>query len=409
MTLKDLLRDSLDSSLSGIKWHTLKQLIVKCLLSVGDATILELSTELQSSIPTITKAVNELIADELIVDSGKISNSGGRRPSLYSLASDKTFFLGVEASRSGTSMGIQNLKDEFISIELGIPFILENSYESLVEFCKRINKFVSDSQIDKSYIMGVCVNLSGRINSREGFSYNYFFTENRPLVEIISEQIGLPVYLENDTRAMALGEFTQGAVEGEQNVIFLNYSWGVGIGIITDGKLYYGKSGYSGEFGHSPLFDNETLCHCGKVGCLETEASGWVLVEKFKQALQNGRISAITIDSHSTSTQQYHKIISGALIKEDSLCIELITKQSEVIGRALASLINVLNPELLIIGGDFSQLGDFVMLPIQSSLKKYSLSLVNRDVTIKKSILGRRAGVTGACRMIKEKMLSPLA
>ncbi|MDR1706891.1 ROK family protein [Dysgonomonas sp.] len=408
MTLRDLLADSPDNSLSGIKWHTLKQSIVKCLLSIGDATILELSTELQSSIPTISKAINELLADELIVDSGKISNSGGRRPSLYSVASDKTFFLGVEANRSGTSFGIQNLKEEFISIDLDSSFILENTYESLMEFCDRIDTFISDSQIDKSYITGVCVNLSGRINSKEGFSYNYFFKENRPLVEIISEKIGLPVYLENDTRAMTFGEYAQGVVEGEQNIIFLNYSWGVGIGIITDGKLYYGKSGYSGEFGHSPLFDNEILCHCGKIGCLETEASGWALVEQFKQALQDGRKSAISIDNNASAIEQYHKILSGALVKEDNLCIELITRQAGILGRALAGLINILNPELLVIGGDFSRLGDFVLLPIQSSLKKYSLGLVNRDVAMKKSILGRRAGVMGACRVIKEKLLTPL-
>lgn len=254
MTLKDLLADSPDNSLSGIKWHTLKQSIVKCLLSIGDATILELSTELQSSIPTITKAVNELLGDELIVDSGKISNSGGRRPSLYSMSSDKTYFLGVEANRSSTSFGIQNLKEEFVSIELNTAFVLENTYESLMEFCGCIDTFISDSQIDKSLIIGLCVNLSGRINSKEGFSYNYFFTENRPLVEILSEKIGMPVYLENDTRAMTLGEYAQGVVEGEKNVVFLNYSWGIGIGIITEGELYYGKSGYSGEFGHSPPY-----------------------------------------------------------------------------------------------------------------------------------------------------------
>ncbi|MDR0333233.1 MAG: ROK family protein [Dysgonamonadaceae bacterium] len=408
MTLKKLLSSSLDNSLSGIKWHSLKQSIVKYLLFTGDATISELGTELQSSIPTITKAVNELLADELIIDSGKAQNNGGRRPSLYSIACDKTYFLGVEANRSSTSFGLENLKEEFVSIELNTPFILENTYESLMEFCSRIDAFICDSQVDKSSIAGVCVSLSGRINSKEGFSYNYFFKENRPLVEIISEQIGLPVYLENDTRVMTFGEYAQGVIESEKNVIFLNYSWGVGIGIVAEGELYYGKSGYSGEFGHNPLFDNEILCHCGKTGCLETEASGWAMVEKFKQALAAGRASAISIDDDMTNIQQYHKILSGAMIDEDNLCIELINRQCEIMGRALAGLINILNPELLVIGGDFSQLGDFVLLPIKSSLKKYSLGLVSRDVTLKKSTLGRRAGVIGACRVVKEKMLSPL-
>jgi predicted NBD/HSP70 family sugar kinase len=407
MTLKKILSNNLDSSLSGIKWHSLKQSIVKYLLFTGDATISELSNELQSSVPTITKAVNELLADELIIDSGKVSNSGGRRPSLYGIASDKMYFLGVEANRSCTSFGIQNLKEEFVSIELSSSFVLENTYESLVEFCNRINSFIGDSRIDKSSIVGLCVSLSGRINSKEGFSYNYFFKEDRPLVEIISEKIGLPVYLENDTRAMTFGEYTQGVIQDEKNVIFLNYSWGVGIGIVAEGELYYGKSGYSGEFGHSPLFNNEILCHCGKTGCLETEASGWAMVEQFKRALAAGRASAISIDDDASNIQQYQKILSGALIDEDNLCIELITKQCEIMGRALAGLINILNPELIVIGGDFSQLGDFVLLPIKSGLKKYSLGLVNRDVALKKSILGRRAGVIGACQVVKEKMLSP--
>lgn len=407
MILKNLLANSIDNTLSGIKWHSLKQSIVKCLLSVGDATIAELSTELQSSIPTITKAINELLAEGLIIDLGKVSNSGGRRPSLYSIAASSAYFLGVEVNRSSMAIGIQNIKNELVTIDMSTSFILENTYESLQELCSIINSFINDSQIERTKIVGACINLSGRINSMEGFSYNYFFNENRPLAEIISEQISLPVYLENDSRAMTFGEYSQGVVEGEQNIIFLNYSWGVGIGIISNGKLYYGKSGYSGEFGHSSLFDNETLCHCGKIGCLETELSGWSLVDQFEKAIAEGKKSLISIDKTSTSLQ-HHTIISGAMVQEDSLCIDLITKQSEKMGRYLSVLLNIFNPDLLVIGGDFSQLGDFVLLPIQAALRKHSLSLVNRDMKLKKSALGRRAGVIGACHIVKEKMLSPL-
>lgn len=251
----------------------------------------------------------------------------------------------------------------------------------------------------------MCINLSGRINSKEGFSYNYFFSENTPLSEIIESQLNLPVYLENDSRGMAFGEYTQGVVDGEQNVLFLNFSWGVGMGIITDGKLYYGKSGYSGEFGHSAIFDNEKLCHCGKLGCLETEVSGWSLVQQFQEALSEGKKSLVTLDDTSP-IHQYYSILNGALAHEDGLCIDLITTQSVKMGHYLSILLNIFNPELVIIGGDLSQLGDLVLLPIQSSLRKYSLGLVNRDMTLKKSALGRRAGVIGACQIVRERMLS---
>lgn len=405
MGLKNLLNNNTDSSLSSLKWQTLRQSIVKCLLLTGDVTIAELSTELQVSVPTITKAINELVQEGLVTDVGKASNNGGRRPSLYSIKSESAYFLGVEMSRSSLSMGLQDLKGEFVNIEIGASFVLENTNESLQEFCSLINAFIADCRVDKAKIVGVCINLSGRINSKEGFSYNYFYNENTPLSDIISAQIDLPVQLENDSRAMAFGEYTQGIVEDEQNVLFLNYSWGVGMGMITNGKLYYGKSGYSGEFGHSAIFDNGKLCHCGKLGCLETEISGWSLVQQFQQALAEGKKSSISLDNESP-IQQYYKIISGAQIQEDGLCIELISTQSEKMGRYLSILLNIFNPELLIIGGDLSQLGDFVLLPIQSSLRKYSLGLVNRDMKLKKSHLGRRAGVAGACQVVREKMLS---
>ena len=334
MSLKDLLDSNTDDSLSGQKWRILRQSIVKRLLSAGNATIAELGSELQSSVPTITKAINELLLEGYVVDMGKITNSGGRRPSLYSINPTCAFFLGVEVSRTSISIGLQNIKNEFISIDLRTSFALKNSQESLLEFCDLINSFIEDSSVEKEMIVGVCINFSGRINSMEGFSYNYFFSENRPLTEIISEQLNLPVHLENDTRAMAFGEYCEGVVDDEQNIIFLNYSWGVAIGIISDGKLYYGKSGYSGEFGHSTIFDNEIMCQCGKLGCLETEISGWSLVNQFKAALKEGKQSKITLNDNSDL--QHLDIIAGAINLEDSLCVELVTKQSEKMGRYLS-------------------------------------------------------------------------
>ncbi len=406
MNLKDLLNSNIDKGLSDYKWHMLRQSIIKRLLSSGNATITELSSELQSSVPTVTKAVNELLSEGFMIDMGKVTNSSGRRPSLYSINPTCAYFMGVEVSRGGLSIGLQNIKNEFVSIEMGTAFVLKNTQESLSEFCDLLNSFIEDSLVEKSMIVGVCINLSGRINSMEGFSYNYFFSENRPLIDIISEKINLTVHLENDTRAMAFGEYNEGVVHNEQNVIFLNYGWGVAIGVMTDGKLYYGKSGYSGEFGHSAVFNNEIMCQCGKLGCLETEISGWSLVNQFQEAIAQGTQSKISIDTNSLMPQHY-AIIDGAVRLEDGLCVDLVTKQSEQMGRYLSVLLNIFNPELLVIGGDFAQLGDYALLPIQSALKKHSLGLVNRDMKLKRSTLGLRTGVIGACYIVKEKMLSP--
>ena len=142
MSLKDILDNSTDNSLSGQKWHMIRQSIVKRLLSVGNATIAELSSELQSSVPTVTKAVNELLLEGYLFDMGKVTNSGGRRPSLYSVNPICAYFLGVEVGRASMSIGLQNIKNEFVSLDLSTSFVLKNSKKSLMEFCNLINSFV---------------------------------------------------------------------------------------------------------------------------------------------------------------------------------------------------------------------------------------------------------------------------
>lgn len=405
MSFSSLFRDSKDDSLSGVKWHVLKQSIIKSLLVQGDSTIADLSLNIQSSIPTVTKAVNELLSDNIIEDIGKVANSGGRRPSLYSIVSTSGYLLGIEIRRTTISMGLQNIKNDFVACELKLPFVLEENFKSLDEMALKVRSFIARSGVDKDRVLGACVSVAGRINSEEGIGHKAFFNEAKPFAEELSQRIGLPTFLENDTRAMTWAEYAQGDIGAEEDVIFLNYDWGVSIGIIINGQLFYGKSGYSGEFGHSPIFNNHRLCYCGKEGCLETEVSGWSLVRQFTDEIEKGRQSLVAIND---SGQPHKDILHGAMELEDSLCLDLITEQCDKMGRYLAMLINLLNPGTLIIGGDFAQLSDFVLLPIQASIRKHSVSLVNRDVEIKLSTTGAQSGVIGACYVVKERLLALL-
>lgn len=406
MSLNLLLQEYKDESLSGAKWHLLKRSIVRSLLTQGDSTIADLSASVQSSIPTVTKAVNELMADQVVEDMGKIANTGGRRPSLYSVIPSSGYLLGVDVGRTSLSIGLQDVKNEFVFEELKKPFVLEENNKSLEELVLHIRSFLARSGVDQNKIIAACISVSGRVDSEEGVSDKAFFNIKKPFAQDLTERVGLPVILENDTRVMTWGEYAQGNIGKEENVIFLNYDWGVSIGIVINGKLYYGKSGYSGEFGHSPLFDNKVLCYCGKEGCLETEVSGGALVRQFEAELKNGRRSLIDI---TNSASPYKEILNGALVQEDSLCLDLITTQCDKMGKHLAMLLNLFNPGTLIIGGEFAQLNDFVLLPIQASIRKHSVSLVTKDVAIKLSQAGHRSAVIGACYVVKEKLLAMLA
>jgi predicted NBD/HSP70 family sugar kinase len=212
------------------------------------------------------------------------------------------------------------------------------------------------------------------------------------------------VTIDNDSRSMAYGEFMSGVVKGEKNILFVNVSWGLGLGIITDGKLYYGKSGFSGEFGHLGVFDNEVICHCGKKGCLETEASGSFIYRRFMEKVAEGNSSILEKRIKKGETIIQEDILDAAL-KEDMLAIELIEEVGNTLGKHIAGLINLFNPELVIIGGAVALTGDYLLLPIRSAVKKYSLNLVSKDTQIKISKLGDRAGVVGACMLARSKML----
>lgn len=407
MSLSSLINTPQGSSRAASKTLKLKKQIVAVLLGHGSLTIADLSQRLEYSIPTVTNVVNELLAEETIFDLGKIDTLGGRRPNIYGINAESAFFLGVEVNRCSLSMGLQNLHCEFVNIEEKIPFVLNNTKESLDSLCNQINRFIVDSGVCKSHILGACVNLSGRINSQDGFSYNYFFFEEASLSSLIESKIGLATYLENDSRAMCFGEYNCGVVEKEQNVIFVNMSWGVGIGIMCNGDLYYGKSGYSGEFGHSPLFNNDILCQCGKKGCLETEVSGWAFERIFRERLNKGMSSLISTKDAQEEIN-LETLIRGVIEDEDVLAIDIVSHFGELMGRYISMLINIFNPDLVVIGGSFSALGDYLLYPMQSAIKKYSLNLVSQDMELKVSALGSRAGIIGACCIVRAKFMAQL-
>lgn len=252
--------------------------------------------------------------------------------------------------------------------------------------------------------MALGLNLSGRINNTTGYSYSYFHFDEEPLAGIIQKEIGIQTFIENDSRAMAYGEFSNGDTGDARNVLFINMDYGIGLGILIDRKLYYGKSGFGGEFGHIPIFDNEILCHCGKKGCLETEASGVALIRKFKEKIKQGSTSSVMKKKKDLDDITLLDIISAAK-NEDILCIELLAEIGEKIGKGIAMLINIFNPELLILGGTLSETGDYLRLPVRSAINKYSLSLVNNDTQLKLSKLGEKAGIIGACLIARNKLL----
>ena len=394
-------------NITGVAYKNinLKKTLISYFANIGNATIADLCKELNLSAPKVTSLINDLMQDGMVQDNGKIDSSGGRKPNLYGLIADSVLFIGVDVKKNHINIGLSDLHKNIIKISEKLPYRLDNNKESLENLCQLINEFIRESPVPKEKILGIGINLSGRINRNSGYSYSFFYFEEEPLAKIIESKVGIRVFLENDSRAMAFGEFSSGIVKEEKDVLFLNLDYGIGLGILVDGQLYYGKSGYSGEFGHIPMFDNEILCHCGKKGCLETEASGWALTRMFKEKLKDGSSSSLTSEKKDIGDIGMDDIIFAAN-HDDVLAIELIEQIGGNIGRGIAVLINIFNPQLVILGGSLATTEEYIRLPIKSAINKYSLNLVNNDTQLKMSKLGENAGIIGACLLVRNKVLS---
>lgn len=226
----------------GTKSALLKKKIITHYIYNGSSTITDLSKELDLSVPTVTKFISEMCEEGYINDYGKLETSGGRHPNLYGLNPESGYFIGVDIKRFAINIGLINFKGDMMELKMNIPYKFENSIEGLNELCKLISNFIKKLTIAKDKILNINVNVSGRVNPESGYSFSQFNFEERPLSEVLAEKLGYKVTIDNDTRAMTYGEYLKGCVNGEKDIIFVNISWGLGVGIIIDGKIYTGKN-----------------------------------------------------------------------------------------------------------------------------------------------------------------------
>ncbi len=390
---------------SNNKSTALKKRLIQLLILNESASIADMAKELDISIPTATKFVAELMDEKYIVDLGKQNTQGGRKPNIFGLNPESAYFVGVDIQRKKVLLATMNFCGKMIMEPTEVPYDLENTPESLEILSQIIENYIQGLEIPHEKVLHIGVNIGGRVNSVKGYSYTFFyFDKKKPLAHVLEERLRIPVYLENDSRAMMYGEYMNGVVKDEKNILFINLNWGLGAGIIIDGKLYYGKSGFSGEIGHVCAVDNEIICNCGKKGCLETEASGYAVERMLNERLSQG-CTTIMEEKLKEHGRFLLTDFVDAVLEEDVLAIEIVEHVGAVLGRWIAGFINVLNPELVIIGGPLSETQEYLRLPIQSAIRKYSLNLVNQDSKLVVSQLGENGGLIGACLLSRSHLL----
>ena len=398
--------NSHDTDGKGIshKNNLIKRNIIAHMAVNGECTLAELTKELHISVPTITKLVQELVDEGIVNDLGKVETPGGRRPNVFGLTNSTIYFAGINVGRDNMSYVITDLQNNIIKEVKDDTFVLSDRTQCLEKICSNIENFINTSGIDRNKILGVGVCIVGRVNPEQGRSYKYFTSNEESLRDIIEKRIGIRVLLENDTRARCYAEYTCGKSKEDSNVIYLHMGRGVAIGIVIDGKLYYGKNGFAGEFGHIPFFDNEKICTCGKKGCLETEVSGMAIEEKICDLIRSG-VNTILREKYDRNEPIHINDIITAARNDDNLSIELIEEAGEKVGKAVAFLINTFNPETVIVGGNLAAAGDYIMLPLKSATNKYSLNLVYKDTKFRLSKMSDNANAWGVAMLMRNRII----
>ena len=303
------------------------------------------------------------------------------------------------------ALAVTDFTGRIIQFQDGIAYTLTGTEESVLGLCACVKKQLRKYHLDPVPVRGVGVNLTGRVNHRTGYSYSYYISEEKPIRDILEEGFGWPVFIENDSRGMAFGEYMSGIAGDARTVLFLNVGWGLGMGMVLDGKLFAGKSGFSGEIGHFPLLDNHQICRCGKVGCLETGASGLALHRLIGEQLAKGHPSILSA-SYAEGREITLNDILDAVEKEDVTAIECVEQVGSTLGRAVAGLINLFNPDVVVIGGRLCVTERYLMPPLLGAVSRLSLNLVSNDTVIKVSRLGNKAGAVGASLLAKHRLLN---
>lgn len=361
----------------------------------------DISLKTGKSIPLTAKILNELIEEGYVMEIGYAHSTGGRRPLMFSLKQNVMYVVSVAMDQFVTRIVLMDMQNRHITevekFELNL-YQNKNSFSILTE---KILSFVQRLSVSKEKIAGIGIAMPGFVDGKKGLNHSLMPSNNQSIPEHISTKVDLPVFIDNDSSLIALAELRFGAAKQKKDSMVVNIGWGVGLGMIVNGKMFRGHNGFAGEFSHIPLFTNDKLCSCGKKGCLETETSLLAIIEKAKQGLKSGRVSMLQrlpVDD----LEQASDSISTAASAGDQFAIELFSDAGYKIGKGIAILIHILNPETIVLSGRGAAAGKIWLAPIQQSINENCIPRIAANTTLELSTLGYEAELIGAAALVME-------
>ena len=372
-------------------------------------SIAQLSKTFNKSVPLITKSVNSLLEMNLIEGNDLAASTGGRRAIQFKINSNLLkYTLVIALDQYYTSIYIFDLKNNIIAETVDIYNPLKNKDKALDIIISLTEELITSSKIPGSNFLGIGISMPGFVDTEKGI--NDSFDKQSKLHHIkknIGEHFNMPTIIENDSTCIAFAEQKFGAAKNIKSSLVINLNWGVGLGMIVNGQIFKGSSGYAGEFSHIPLCDSNELCSCGKKGCLEVEASLTAAVKNVQAALNAGEKSSLESEQQNNLLAQGDALLESA-INGDQLAIASLGKIGYMLGKGIATLIHILNPEVIIISGRGAKAGTILMPQIQTAINEFCIPRLAHATQIRISETNKQAQSVGTAAFIIENLIQTL-
>ena len=365
------------------------------LIRSGEATTraeLAASTGLARS--TVAQRIDGLVELDLIREEGEAPSTGGRPPAVLGFNESAGIVLAADLGATHSRIAVADLGGKIIAEAAANMDIASGPVQVLGWVEETFDRLLEESDQQQSNVLGIGIGLPGPVEYAEGRPVSPPIMPGWDGYDVrghFGGRFDVPVLVDNDVNIMALGE--QWVMETPvQDLLFIKVGTGIGSGLILDGQLRRGAQGAAGDIGHVPVGESDTVCRCGNVGCVEAEAGGAALAralsEKGKETANSRDVAAL--------------VRSG-----DQDAMQAVRRAGRLLGRVLAATVNLLNPAMIMIGGDVAEAGEQLLAGVREIVYQRSTALATNDLTITSSTLGDRAGILGAAAMVIEQILDP--
>lgn len=373
--------------------------VLNAIKTQGPIARAEVARRIGLSPATVTGITADLIQEDLVFEKDTGDSSGGRRPILLAINPRGGCVIGIKLTETQLIGALTDLEANVIAMHIR-PLASRSQAKTLDSLVQLVASLLKSSGFAKSRLLGVGLGLAGIVDAEKGVLRQspYLGWRDMPLRQLLRARVRVPVYVDNDVNTLTLAEKWYGAGQGLEHFLTVTVGRGVGLGIVVNGQFYRGASGGAGEFGHMVMDPEGPVCACGKRGCLEAFVGDPGLLYMAAQAARRGDL----VEAPASVLELVALAESGNLTAR-----AILARAGEILGRGLANLINVFDPQRIIVGGEGVRLGEWLFGPMRAAITQHVMPGLAQDAEIRIEPWGDDAWARGAASLVLRELFEP--